>query len=73
MAGMHTEETMRPLNKNQVIDLFLKTQEQTITTIASLTADIKRLNENFQNLESDVSVVKNVKNLLSKQTSSIFH
>ena len=62
---------MRALNKNQIIDLFLKTQEQANTTIASLTAEIKRLNENFQKLESDVSVVKNVNNILSKQVSSI--
>ena len=42
-----------------------------LTTIASLTAEINRLNENFQKLKSDVSVVKNVKNILSKQMSSI--
>ena len=71
MAGVYTEETLRALNKNQIIDLFLKTQEQTNTTIASLTAEIKRLNGNFQKLESDVSVVKNVNNILSKQMSSI--
>ena len=70
MSGVYTEETLRALNKNQIIDLFLKTQEQANTTIASLTAEIKRLNENFQKLESDVSVVKNVNNILSKQMSS---
>ena len=41
MAGVYTEETLRALltalNKNQIIDLFLETQEQTNTTIASLT------------------------------------
>ena len=71
MAGVYTEETLRALNKNQIIDLFLKTQEQANTTIASLTAEIKRLNENFQKMESDISVVKNVNNILSKQMSSI--
>ena len=71
MSGVYTEETLRALNKNQIIDLFLKTQEQVSTTIASLTAEIKRLNENFQKLESDVSVVKNVNNILSKWMSSI--
>ena len=71
MSGLYTEETLRALNKNQIIDLFLKTQEQANTTIASLTAEIKRLNENFQKLESDVSVVKNVINILSKQMSSV--
>ena len=39
--------------------------------IASLTAEIKRLNQNFQKLEPNLSVVKNVNNILSKQTSSI--
>ena len=71
ISGVYTEETLRVLNKNQTIDLFLKSQEQANTTIASLTAEIKRLNENFQKLESDVSVVKNVNNILSKQMSSI--
>ena len=71
MSGVYTEETLRALNKNQTIDLFFKTQEQANTTIASLTAEIKHLNENFQKLESDVSVVKNVNNILSKQMSSI--
>ena len=28
MSGVYTEETLRALNKNQIIDLFLKTQEQ---------------------------------------------
>ena len=46
MAGVYTEETLSALN-NQIIDLFLKIQEQPDTTIALLTAEIKRLNENF--------------------------
>ena len=71
MARVYTEETLKALNKNQIIDLFLKTQEQTNTTIASLTAEIKRLNKNCQKLESDVSVIKNVSNILSDQMSSI--
>ena len=41
--------------KTQIIDLFLKSQEQASTTIVSLTAEMKRLNGNFQRLESDVS------------------
>ena len=62
MARVYTDETLKALNKSQIIDLFF---------IASLTAAIKRLNENFQKLESDVSVVINVNNILSKQMSSI--
>ena len=60
MARVYTDETLKTLNKSQIIDLFF---------IASLTAAIKRLNENFQKLESDVSVVINVNNILSKQMS----
>ena len=71
MARVCIEETLRGLNKYQIIDLFFKTKEHTNAIIASLTAEIKRLNENFQNLERDVSVVKNVNNILSKQMSSI--
>ena len=67
MAG----ETLRALNKNQIIDLFLNTQEQTNTSIVLLTAEMKHLNANFQKLESDVSVIKNVNNILSKQMSLI--
>ena len=51
MAGVYTEETLRALNKSQIIDFFLKTQGQMNTTIASLTAEIKRLNDNFRKLE----------------------
>ena len=71
MVGVYSEETQIALNKNHIIDLLLKTQEQTNTTIASQTVEIKRLNKNFRKLESDVSVTRNVNNLLSKQMSSI--
>ena len=37
MAGVYTEETLQPLNKTQIIKLFLKTQEQTNNTINTLT------------------------------------
>ena len=70
MAGVYTVETLRALNKNQIIDLFIKLKNK-LTTITSLTAEIKRLNENFQKLESDFSIIKNVNNILSKQVSSI--
>ena len=40
MSGVYTKETLRTLNKNQIIDLFLKTQEQANTTIALLTVEL---------------------------------
>ena len=71
MVGVYSEGTLPALNKNHIIDLLPKTQEQTNTTIISLTLEIIRLNENFRKLEPDLSVVRNVKNVLSQQMSSI--
>ena len=41
MAGVYTEETLQPLNKTQLMKLFLKTQEQTNNAISTLTEEIK--------------------------------
>ena len=71
MAGVYTEKTLRALNKNQITDLFFKTQKWTNTTMVSLIAEIKRLNENFQKVEPHGFVIKNMKEILSKQMSSI--
>ena len=61
ITEIYTEETLKILNENQIIDLFFKTQKQNSTTIASPTSEIKSLNKNFQKLESYVRVLKNVK------------
>ena len=44
---MDTEDTLRALNKTQLIELFLKSQEYTKGIINSLIEEIKNLNENF--------------------------
>ena len=44
---MYTEDTLRALNKTQLIELFLKLQEHTKGIINSLIEEIKNLNENF--------------------------
>ena len=36
MSGVYTEETLQPLNKTQLIKLFLKTQEQTSNKLNAL-------------------------------------
>ena len=66
MAGVYTEDTLKALNKNQLIDLFLKMQDQTNSTIDSLIIEIKDLNKNFKRLESDVQIVKTVNNNILK-------
>ena len=66
MAGLYIEEILEALNNSQIIDLFVKTQQQTNSTIASLTAEIKHLIESFLKLVSVVSVIKNVNYNLSQ-------
>ena len=52
MAGVYTEETLQPLNKTQLIKLFLKTQEQTSNTLNTLNEE-----KNSKN-ESEIIIVK---------------
>ena len=54
MTGVYIEETFESLTKPRIIDLFLKMQKQTNSTISKLTDDIRNLNANFKGLESDV-------------------
>ena len=70
MTGVYTEHTLKALNKTQLIDLFLKIQDQTNSTIDSLMAEMKDLNSSFKRLESDVQIVKTVNNNL-KQLENI--
>ena len=67
MTGVYTEDTLKALNKTQLIDLFLKMQDQTNSTIVSLMTEMKDLNSSFKRLESDVQIVKTVNNNLMKQ------
>ena len=57
----------KALKKTQLIDLFLKMQDQTNSTIVSLMAEMKDLSSSFKRLESDVQIVKTVNNNLIKQ------
>ena len=67
MTGVYTEDTLKALNKTQLIDLFVEMQDQTNSTIFSLIAGMKDLSSNFKKLESDVQIVKTVNNNLLKQ------
>ena len=69
-AGVYIEETLKRLDKSQMIDLFLKSQEKTENTIHSLAEGIRELNKNFRQMESDIAIIKNVNNVLSKQVLS---
>ena len=57
MTGVYTEDTLKALNKAQLIDLSLKMQDQMNSTIDSLVTEVKDLNNSFKRLESDVQIV----------------
>ena len=67
MTGAYTEDTLKALNKTQLIDLFLKMQDQTNSTIDSFMVKMKDLNNSLKRLESDVQIVKTVNNNLLKE------
>ena len=71
MNAKYTEDTLTVLNKTQLIELFLKSQEHTKGIINSLTEEMKNINGNFKILESDILVVKNLNNILCKQMVSV--
>ena len=54
MLGVYTEETFNSLTKYHNIDLFLKIQKYTNSTICKSTDEIGNLNVNFKRLESDI-------------------
>ena len=54
MTNVCTEDTLKALNKTQLIDLFLKMEDQINFTIDSLMTETKGLNNSFKRLESDV-------------------
>ena len=54
MTGVYTEYTLKALIKPHIVDLLLKIQERTISTISKLTSGIRNLNANFKRLELDV-------------------
>ena len=62
MTVVYTEDTLKALNKTQLIDLFLKIQDQTNSTTDFLMAEMKDLNNSFKRLEFDVQIVKTVNN-----------
>ena len=71
ILGVYTEETFNSLTKRHIIDLFLKIQKHTNSTICKLTDEIRNLNANFKRLESDIQACKKVNDALVKQVASL--
>ena len=68
---MFTHQTFNYLTKRHIIDLFLKIQKHTNSTICKLTDEIRNLNVNFKRLESDIQACKKVNDALVKQVASL--
>ena len=67
MTNVCTEDTLKALNKTQLIDLFLKMEDQINFTIDSLMTETKGLNNSFKRLESDVKFKQTRNNNFLKQ------
>ena len=61
MAGVYREYTLKALIKPHIVDLFLKIQGRTISTISKLTSGIRNLNAKFKRLELDGEFVNDVR------------
>ena len=53
MTGVYTEYTLKALIKPHIVDLLLKIEEHTVSTISNLTRGIRNLSTNFKRLELD--------------------
>ena len=65
MTGVSTKDILKALNKTQLIDLFLKMQYQMNSTIDSLIAEMKNLNNSSKRFEFDVQIVIDLRHRLN--------
>ena len=71
MASNYTQKSLKSYNKQQLMKLFLEVQQQSNETISKLTDEIKLLKENYKKLESDISVSRTVRSLLTDQVNNV--
>ena len=71
MASSYTEESLKSDNKQRLIKPFLEVQQQSNETLNKVTNEIKLLKENYNKLESDISVSKNVSSLFTEQMDNV--
>ena len=67
IAGTHTEAILNKFSKPELVQLLQKTEENMGAHIATLTAEIKEINNHLNKLEADVAVTKNVNTRLVDQ------
>ena len=71
VGNEYTEECLPKLSKPQLIAMDLSQMDETKTTIKYLRDEVKAMNSNFKKLETDVSIIKTVNNLLIKKSVEI--
>ena len=71
MASNYTEESLKSYNKQQLIKLFWKCNNNLMKLLSKSTNEIKLLKENYKKLESDISVFKTVSSLLTDQMNNV--
>ena len=60
MVGTHTEAILNKLRKPELVQLLLNTEANMGAHTATLTAEIKEINNRLNKLEADVAITKNV-------------
>ena len=60
MAGTYTEAILNKLRKPELAQLLLNTEANMGAHTATLTAEIKEINNRLNKLEADVAITKNV-------------
>ena len=63
----HTEESLDKLLKKDLINLVLTLQNKLETANVEVLEEIRKINDNFEKLESDLSITKNTNSLLQKR------
>ena len=69
MTSVYTEDTFKTFIKPNIIDLFLKMQKHTNSTMSKLNDKIRNLNAKFKRRGSDVQVCKKVNDALVKHAA----
>ena len=60
MAGTHTEAILNKLSKLEHVQLLLNTEANMGAHTATLTAEIKEINNHLKKLDADFAVTQNV-------------
>ena len=67
---VHTEATLKGLNKPDLIKLVLQVESEMNSDINELTSEIRDLVAQMKKVETDVAIVKNVNDKLVNQKQS---